>query len=80
MASVALPNWPARLSEDMAAAYLDVSKTTFRERWQGRAYPRPLREGKRLFWSRLQLDRFVESQFGLNDNDTADDTWSDLRG
>ncbi len=79
MASAALPNWPARLSEDMAAAYLGVSKTTFRERWKGRQYPQPVRDGSRVLWSRLQLDRFVEAQFGLSDNDNGDDTWADLR-
>lgn len=80
MATAALPNWPARLGEDMAAAYLGVSKTTFRDRWQRRTYPQPIREGKRLLWSRTQLDRFVEQQFGIDgDNDNGDETWGDLR-
>ena len=80
MVAVALPNWPARLSEDLAAAYCGVSKTTFRAKWQGKAYPQPVREGGRLFWSRVQLDRFVSAQFGLNDNEPEDDSWGDLRG
>lgn len=76
-----LPYWPARLGEDQAASYLGVSKTTFRDRWQGKAYPQPVREGKRLFWARLQLDRFVETQFGLVANDDDDDdSWGDIRG
>lgn len=76
----ALPNWPARLSEDLAAAYLGVSKTTFRGRWEARTYPQPVREGRRLLWARIQLDRFVEAQFGLQAaNEQGDDTWADLR-
>lgn len=80
MTDAALPNWPARLSEDLASAYLGVSKTTFRGRWQSRLYPQPVREGKRLLWSRVQLDRFVDTQFGLAQTVGAgDDSWADLR-
>lgn len=81
MVAGALPHWPARLSEDLAAAYLGVSKTTFRDRWHARTYPQPLREGKRLLWARLQLDRFVEAQFGITatNDDAGDETWADLR-
>jgi predicted DNA-binding transcriptional regulator AlpA len=80
MTTAALPNWPARLSEDLAAAYCGVSKTTFRAKWQARRYPQPVKEGGRLFWSRVQLDQFVEVQFGLAENDMADASWSDMRG
>lgn len=72
MAHAALPNWPARLSEDQAAAYLVVSKTTFRAGYGSGRYPAPLREGRRLFWSRRQLDRFVDAQFGLAANDAEE--------
>ena len=74
-----MPNWPARLGEDMAARYLGVSKATFRTRWQARRYPQPLREGKRLLWSRTQLDRFVAAQFGLAAEGAGDGSWDDLR-
>ena len=78
MASAALPFWPARLSEDSAAAYLSVSKTTFRERWQACRYPQPARERGRLFWARTQLDRFVEAQFGLAANEDEEGKgWGD---
>ncbi len=78
--SGALPNWPARLSEDLASAYLGVSKTTFRDRWQSRIYPQPVRDGGRVFWARVQLDKFVEAQFGLlRANETGDESWADLR-
>jgi predicted DNA-binding transcriptional regulator AlpA len=70
-----LPDWPARMGEDMAALYLGVSKTTFRERVRGRSYPQPVREGGRLLWSRRQLDRFIDSQFGTSESDS---TWDDL--
>lgn len=78
--AASLPNWPARLGEDLAAAYLGVSKTNFRGKWQSRQYPQPVRDGNRLLWSRVQLDRFVEAQFGLSSaNEEGDDTWADLR-
>lgn len=80
MPAAALPNWPARLSEDLSAAFLDVGKTTFREGWQGGRYPKPIREGRRLFWSRVQLERFVETQFGLTSDNDDDPSWGDLRG
>jgi hypothetical protein len=79
MATAVIPYWPARLSEDMAAAYLSVSKTTFRGRCSARTYPQGVREGGRLFWSRVQLDRFVAAQFGVGDNDDGDSSWDDLR-
>ncbi|MFW2831743.1 helix-turn-helix transcriptional regulator [Sphingomonas sp. ID0503] len=64
----------------MAAAYLSVSKTTFRDRWHRRTYPQPIRDGKRLLWSRVQLDRFVSAQFGIaNDDSDGDETWADLK-
>ena len=74
-----LPDWPARMGEDCASQYLSVSRTTFRARVKSRTYPQPVREGGRLLWSRMQLDRFVDAQFGIiaADNDAS---WSDLRG
>jgi len=62
-----LPDWPGRLGEDEAAAYLGLSKSGFREKWSatGSAYPQPAREGGRIFWSRRQLDAWIDAQFGL---------------
>ena len=60
-----MPDWPARMGEDLAALYLGVSETTFRERVKARVYPQPVREGGRLLWARVQLDRFIASQFSL---------------
>lgn len=77
--AASLPDWPARLSEDLASSYLGVSKTTFRERWKASKYPQPVRDGRRLLWSRRQLDGFVEAQFGFDPaKEVTDDTWADL--
>jgi hypothetical protein len=34
-----MPHWPARMGEDMAALYLGVSMTKFRERVKAGTYP-----------------------------------------
>jgi len=77
-----LPDWPARMGEDLAAAFVGVSKTTFRERWQAKSYPQPVREGGRILWSRRQLERFVDAQFNLpqpSGPEPEDDTWADFK-
>jgi hypothetical protein len=51
-----MPHWPARMGEDMAALYLGVSMTRFRERVKAQTYPQPVREGGRLLWAKRQLD------------------------
>lgn len=60
-----MPHWPARMDAELAAAYLGVSVTTLRAGSDKGRYPRPLRDGKRVLYSREQLDRFVRAQFGL---------------
>lgn len=72
-----MPDWPARMGEDMAADYLGVGLTTFRDRVKERKYPQPVREGGRLLWSRRQLDLFIESQFGIA-TAKENDTWADV--
>ncbi|QAY77892.1 AlpA family transcriptional regulator [Sphingosinicella sp. BN140058] len=66
----------------MAALYLGVSQTAFREKVKARRYPQPVREGGRLLWARRQLEAFVDAQFNLaqpsSDNDSGDKTWDDL--
>ena len=77
-----MPNWPARMGEDLAALYVGVSLTTFRERVKQHRYPAPVREGGRIFWSRRQLDGYVDAQFGLEQpltNNDGDGSWDDLR-
>lgn len=74
-----MPNWPARMGEDLASLYLGVSATTFRERVQQRVYPQPIKEGTRRLWGRLQLDRFVDAQFGLTEPMGWRNSWDDVR-
>ncbi len=75
-----MPDWPARMGEDMASLYFGISLTAFRERVEAGTYPQPIREGKRKLWSRRQLDRFVDEQFGLpHEGGPEDGTWDDLR-
>ncbi|HEY0148675.1 MAG TPA: hypothetical protein VGB70_06685 [Allosphingosinicella sp.] len=72
-----LPDWPARMGADLAALYLGVSGTTFRERVKQLTYPQPVREGGRQLWSHRQLDPFVDAQFEFADN-ARDTSWDDL--
>lgn len=74
-----MPDWPARMGEDLAALYLGVSQSGFRLKVATRAYPQPVREGGRMLWSRRQLDRYVESQFGIAPTDEGDPTWADFK-
>ncbi len=74
-----MPDWPARMGEDMAADFLGISAGMFRERWQSGDYPRPIRDGKRNLWARRQLERFVDAQFNLTPaSQTEDGSWDDL--
>ena len=60
-----MPDWPARMGEDLAALYLGISTGTLRERVKDGLYPAPVRDGGRILWSRRQLDEYVDAQFGL---------------
>ena len=70
-----MPDWPARMGEDMAALYLGVSQTTLRAGSASGRYPRPIRDGKRLLYARRQLDQYVDAQFGLG---APSNSWDDL--
>jgi hypothetical protein len=64
-----LPDWPARMAAQTAALYLSVSLTKFNDGVRRKCYPAGVRDGGNIFWSRIQLDRYVAAQFGLgNDN------------
>ena len=56
-----LPDWPARMTAPIAAAYMGVSQSTFLARFGSTG----VKEGANTFWARTQLDRLVEQQFGL---------------
>jgi hypothetical protein len=60
-----MPDWPARMSEELAAAYLGVSASTLRAGSAAGRYPKPIRDGKRVLYAKVQLDRFVLAQFGI---------------
>ncbi len=74
-----LPDWPARMGEDMAALYLGVSASTLRAGSASGRYPRPVKDGKRVLYARCQLDRFVRAQFGipLSDNEQEGRGWGE---
>jgi hypothetical protein len=74
-----MPDWPARMGESMAADYLAVSLTMFRERVKKGTYPQPVCEGRRRLWAKRQLDLYVAAQFGIADADGDDPTWADFR-
>jgi hypothetical protein len=67
------------MGEDMAALYLGVSLTSFRERVRSGKYPQPVAEGKRRLWAKRQLDLYVDAQFGIANTEQDDPTWADLR-
>ena len=54
-----LPDWPARMTAPVAAAYMGVSTNTFTARYGG--YSR--KEGANVFWAKAQLDRLIAEQF-----------------
>lgn len=56
-----LPDWPARMTAPVAAAYMGVSPNTFTARYS--TYSR--KEGANVFWSRAQLDRLIAEQFEI---------------
>jgi predicted DNA-binding transcriptional regulator AlpA len=53
-----LPDWPAMLSAEQAAAYVGLSRETFLKAVEAEDYPKPVRShGKRVLWWRPGLDR-----------------------
>jgi hypothetical protein len=55
-----------------------MSTWAFLEGVVGKTYPAPVQEGRRKLWARAQLDRFVESQFGIA-QPSEDGSWDDMR-
>ncbi|WP_447724558.1 hypothetical protein [Sphingomonas koreensis] len=75
-----LPDWPARMTAPVAAAYMGVSPNTFTARYA--EYSR--KEGANVFWAKVQLDRLIAEQFeielkpqlaGAGPIDTGYDEW-----
>lgn len=73
-----LPDWPARMTADVAAIYMGVSKTTFLARFGATG----VKEGSNLLWARVQLDSMIAKQFSIKQPAAAagkvDDSWDDL--
>lgn len=72
-----MPDWPARMTADVAALYMGISKGSFLTRFA----PHGVKEGANTLWSRLQLDHLVARQFNLTQAPGAasgDDSWDDL--
>lgn len=57
-----LPDWPARMSAPVVAAYMGIGHTTFLTRFGSIG----VKEGANVFWARIQLDRCIAEQFGLD--------------
>jgi predicted DNA-binding transcriptional regulator AlpA len=58
-----LPDWPAVLHEEWAAAYLSLSTTTFRTAVVPEVPPIPL-SARRQGWRRTDLDAWIAKQAG----------------
>ncbi|WP_022687198.1 hypothetical protein [Sphingomonas phyllosphaerae] len=73
-----LPDWPARMTAPVAAAYMGISASTFLTRFRAQG----VREGANLLWARVQLDRIIEEQFGLaaarQTSACRDTSWNDF--
>ena len=75
-----MPTWPARMTADVAALYMGISKSTFLTRYGqlGR------KEGANTLWARIQLDALIAKQFDLPQvsapewPDARDDSWDDV--
>ena len=54
-----MPAWPRFLSEEEAASYVRISRTTFRN-GVGSIWPKAVRIGRRKLYDRLAIDRAVD--------------------
>ena len=74
-----LPDWPARMTAPVAAAYMGISEGTFLARFG----PYGLKEGANKLWAKAQLDQLVAKQFSLSQARGSatgrDDSWDDVR-
>lgn len=75
-----MPDWPARMTADVAALYMGLSKSSFLTRYAGTG----VHEGANVLWARRQLDRMIDAQFCLPQvsplpDRLEPDTWADLR-
>ena len=50
-----LPNWPEGLNDDLASAFVGVSRTKFLEEVKAGIWHQPDKRGRRNIWSRAKL-------------------------
>jgi len=66
MAEAKLPGWPRGLGEELAAAYVGLSKTTFRMLWDRGDIPAPVKlTTKRQVWYKDALDEWLDRKAGI---------------
>ena len=63
-----LPDWPARMRSEIAAAYLDISASKFLTDVAAKKWPQPEYDGARHVWHRVSLDRALAERRGEHDN------------
>nr|GLK22144.1 hypothetical protein GCM10017606_29720 [Microbacterium terregens] len=56
-----MPDWPARMTSDVACLFMCVSETTFLARYGRLGF----KEGANTFWARAALEREVAKQAGI---------------
>lgn len=73
-----MPDWPARMTAELASAYMGISKSSFISRYSEIG----VKEGENRLWARAQLDAIVAKQFNLQQSPGGRaveiDTWADL--
>lgn len=61
-----MPYWPLMLSDEQAAAYVGLSRESFRRAVDSGDYPHPVRShGRRVLWYRPGLDQAAAELAGL---------------
>ncbi|MBY9062329.1 hypothetical protein K7957_05215 [Sphingomonas yunnanensis] len=73
----AMPDWPIRMTSDVAALFMCVSESTFLTRYGKLSF----KEGANTFWAKAALEREVARQAGLPQFSPAlggDASWDDL--
>jgi len=60
-----MPDWPRGLSEPLAALYVGVSVTKFRDEVKNRVWPEGERRGGRIIYDKELLDRAFDKRSGI---------------
>lgn len=56
-----MPNWPVRMTSDVASLFMCLSESAFLQRYRALGY----KEGGNTFWAREVLEREVAKQAGI---------------